>query len=133
MSAMPLTTALSFATSNGAGHRIACVPASGSGATSVTTTRRPRSARSIAVAVPMPRLPPVIRTIPSAVTAVALIRCEQPTRDQLPVGGDDVIGHGSDFAASVGVAPAEIAARAHQHMDDGFELRVAEIHNRAGV
>src|SRR5258705_788084 len=133
MSVMPLTTALSLATSNGAGHRMACVPASGSGAMSVTTTRRPCSARSVAVAAPMPRLPPVMRTIPSAVMAVALIRREQPACDQLLVGGDDVVGDGTDRAAGVGVAPAEIAARAHQHVDDGFELFVAEIHDCAGM
>ena len=44
-----------------------------------------------------------------------------------------MLGHGRDAAADVGVAPAEIAARAHQHVDDRFELLVAEIDDRAGL
>src|ERR1044071_9052066 len=133
MSAMPLTTALSLATSNGAGHRIVCVPASGSGAISTITTFRPCSASSVAVAAPMPRLPPVTSTISSAVMVVAFFRCEQAARNQLPVGGDDVLGRCRDAAANVGVAAAQISTRAHQHVDDGFELLVAIIDDRAGL
>src|SRR5215207_26741 len=133
MSAMPLTTALSLATSNGAGHRMACVPANGSGAMSNITTRRPCSASSVAVAAPMPRLPPVTRTIPSAVMVVAFFRCEQAARHQLSVGGDDVLGRCRDVAANVGVATAQISTRAHQHVDDGFELLIAIIDDRASL
>src|SRR5947209_3771472 len=133
MSAIPLTTALSFATSNGAGHRTTCVPASGSGAMSVTTTRRPCSASSVAVAAPMPRLPPVMRRIPSAVMVVAFFRCEQAARNQLSVGGDDVLGRRRDVAANVGVATAQVSTCAHQHVNDGFELVVAIIDDRAGL
>src|SRR5205085_314903 len=61
MSAMPLTTALSLATSDGAGHRIVCAP------------------------------------------------------------------------ANVGVATAQISTRAHQHVNDGFELLVAIIDDHAGL
>src|SRR5215212_2841360 len=125
MSAMPLTTALSLATSNGAGHRMVCVPVSGSGAMSVTTTRRPCSARSVAVAAPMPRLPPVTRTIPSAVMVIASFGRERAARHQFLVGGDDMLGRCRDVAADVGVATAQISTRAHQHVNDGFELVVA--------
>src|SRR5690349_3282740 len=104
MSAMPLTTVLSLDTSNGAGHRIVCVPASGSGAISTITTFWPCPARSVAVAAPMPRLPPVTRTIPSAVMVIAFFRREQAARNQLSVGGDDVLGRRRDVAANVGVA-----------------------------
>src|SRR5215207_1671333 len=133
MSAMPLTTALSLATSNGAGHRMVCVPASGSGAMSVTTTRRPCSASSVAVAAPMPRLPPVTRTIPSAIMVVAFFLCEQAARHQLPIGGDDVLRRCCDVAANVGVATAQISTRAHQHVDDGFELLIAIIDDRSSL
>src|SRR5438552_11291163 len=133
MSVTPLTTALSLATSNGAGHRTTCVPVNGSGAMSDITTRRPCSASSVAVAAPMPRLPPVTRTIPSAVMAIALFRCEQAARNQLSVGGDDVLGRCRDVAANVGVAAAQVAARAHQHVNDGFELLAAIIDDRVGL
>src|SRR5438094_9858603 len=122
MSAMPLTTALSFATSNGADHSTICVPTSGSGAMSVTTTRRPCSASSVAVAAPMPRLPPVTRTIPSAVMIVAFFRCEQAARNQLSVGGDHMLVRCLDAAANVGVAAAQVATRDHQHVNEGLEL-----------
>src|SRR6185436_18121935 len=133
MSAMPLTTASSLATSKGDGHRATCVPVNGSGAMSDITTRRPCSARSVAVAAPMPRLPPVTRTIPSAVMVIAFFRCEQAARHQLSVGGDDMFGCRRDAAANVGVAAAQVATRAHQHVDDGFELLVAVIDDRAGL
>src|SRR6476620_1613153 len=134
MSATPFTTAPSLATSNGAGHRIACVPGSGSGKMSVITTRWPWPASSVAVAAPMPRLPPVTRTIPSAAMAVALVAwLEQPARDQFLIRGDHVLRHGRHRAAGIGIAPAEIAARAHQHLDDRFEFLVAEIIDRAGL
>src|SRR3954466_13352322 len=109
ISATPLTTALSLATSNGAGHRIALVPAIGSGLISVITTRWPCSASSVAVAAPMPRLPPVTRTMPSALMAVALAGFgEQPARHQLLIGREDVIGYVGDLAAGIGIALAEI-------------------------
>src|SRR3954454_20097648 len=133
MSAIPLTTALSLATSKGVGHRIVCVPASGSGAISTITTFRPCSARSVAVAAPMPRLPPVTSTIPSAVMTIAFFRYEQAARHQLSVGGDDVLGRCRGAAANVGVAAAQVATCAHQHVNDGFELLVAIIDDRAGV
>src|SRR5882757_6002218 len=134
ISAIPCTTALSLATSNGAGHRIVVVPANGSGAISVITTQRPCSASSVAVAAPMPRLPPVTRTIPSAVMAVAFVGFgEQPARHQLLIGRDDVVGHIGDFAAGIGIVLAEIAPRTHQHVDDGLEFLVAEILDRAGI
>ena len=42
-------------------------------------------ASSVAVAAPMPRLPPVTRTMPSAVIGISFIRhVEQPARNQLP-------------------------------------------------
>src|SRR5260221_1447287 len=133
ISDIPCTTALSLATSNGAGQNIVFVPASGSGLISVITTRRPCPASSVAVAAPMPRLPPVTRTIPSAVMAVALVGFgEQPARHQLLIGRDDMIGHIGDFAAGIGIVLAEIAARAHQHVDDGLEFLVAEILDCAG-
>src|SRR6188472_538205 len=129
---MPLTTALSLATSKGAGHRIVWVPASGSGAMSTITTRWPCSAKSVAVAAPMPRLPPVTRTIPSALMVVALVgRIEKPARHQFLVGGDDMIGHGRDRTVRVGISPAEIAARAHQNLNDRLEFLVAVIGDRA--
>src|SRR6266496_4549240 len=134
MSATPFTTALSLATSKGAGHRIACVPASGSGAMSTMTTRWPWLASSAAVAAPMPRLPPVTRTIPSALMLVSLVGgVEQPACDQLLIGRDDVLRNGRHRAAGIGVTPAEIAARAHQHLDDGFEFLVAVAVDRAGL
>src|SRR2546429_1362261 len=133
MSAMPLTTALSLATSKGAGHRIARVPASGSGMMSTMTTRWPCPANSVAVAAPMPRLPPVTRTMPSALMLVSLVgRVDQPACDQFLVGRDDVLRNGRHRAASIGVTPAKIAARAHQHLDDRFEFLVAVIVDRAG-
>src|SRR3954454_10701196 len=82
----------------------------------------------------MPRLPPVTRTMPSAVMAVALIGCtEQPTRNQLLIGRDDMVRHGDNGAAGVGITTAEIAARPHQYVDYGFELFVAEIVDRTGL
>src|SRR4029453_5976494 len=114
---MPLPTVLSFATSKDAGHRIVCVPASGFGAMSVITTRRPCSAKSVAVAAPMPRLPPVTSTIPSAVMVIAFFRCEQAARHKFLVGGDDVLGRCRDAAANVGVATAQVATRTHQHVN----------------
>ena len=45
--------------------------------------RWPCSASSVAVAAPMPRLPPVTRTIPSAVMVIAFFRGEQAARDEL--------------------------------------------------
>src|SRR5258708_29800500 len=134
ISATPAMTALSLATSNGAGHRIVLVPTSGSGAISTITTCWPWSARIVAVAAPMPREPPVTRTKPSPVMAVALDGwIEQSARDQLPIGRDDMIGHGRDRATGIGIAPAEITARAHEDVDDGLEFLVAEIADRAGV
>src|SRR5438552_1460570 len=134
MSAMPFTTALSLATSNGAGHRMTCVPASGSGEISTMTTRWPWPASSVAVAAPMPRLPPVTRTIPSALMLVFLVGgVDQPARDQLLVSRDDVLRNGRHRAAGIGVTPAEIAARAHQYLDDGFEFLVAVITDSAGL
>src|SRR3954453_18436198 len=120
MSAMPLTTALSLATSNGAGHRIVCVPPGGSGAISTITTFRPCSASSVAVAAPMPRLPPVTRTIPSAVMVVAFFRCEQAARHQLWVGGDDMLGRCSDAAATAVLAASHIPPRLRYFVRDGF-------------
>src|SRR4051812_29651767 len=132
ISAMPFTTALSLATSNGAGHSIA--PVIGSGRMSTMTTRLPCPASSVAVAAPMPRLPPVTRTMPSAAMAVAPLACiEQPARDQFLIRGDDMFRHRSNGAAGIGVTPAQIAACAHQHLDDRFELLVAEVIDRAGL
>src|SRR6266566_567589 len=131
ISAMPPTTAASLATSNGAGHSIVCGPASGSGAMSTTTTVLPCSASRVAVAAPMPRLPPVTRVMPSALIADVLQRIKQPARDQLPVRGDHVLGHGGDPVRGVGIATAQIAACAHQHVDDGFEFLIAVIVDRA--
>ena len=62
-------TAASLATSNGSVQRIACDPASCSGRISTTTTLHPCSASSMAVAAPMPRLPPVTRIMPSGFIA----------------------------------------------------------------
>ncbi len=42
-------------------------------------------------------------------------------------------GRCRDAAANVGVAAAQIAARAHQDVNDGFELLVAIIDDRAGL
>src|SRR5438105_14542562 len=80
----------------------------------------------------MPRLPPVTRTMPSAAMTVAG-QGEQPAGNQLLVGRDDMFGHGANGAVRVGVAAAEIAARAHEHVNDGLELLVAEVINGAGV
>src|SRR4051812_4469294 len=133
ISAMPLTTAASLATSNGAGQRMTCVAASGSGAMSTITTRRPWSASSVAVAAPMPRLPPVTTMMPSALMAVALFgSAEQSAHDQLLIGRDHVVGHRRYLAVGIGVAPAEITARAHQHLHHRLEFLVAETVDRAG-
>src|ERR1700688_3341584 len=82
----------------------------------------------------MPRLPPVTRMVPSAVMTVASRgKGEQAARDQLLVGRDDMVRHGGDSAVSVRVAAAKIAARAHEHVNDGLEFLVAEVIDRAGV
>src|SRR5258705_5431979 len=44
-----------------------------------------------------------------------------------------MVGHGGDGAIGVGVAAAEVAARAHEHVNDGFEFLVAEVIDRAGM
>src|SRR5713101_80666 len=133
MFAMPLMTSVSLATSNLSGHRIVCVPMRASGAISAITTRRPCCARSVAVAAPMPRLPPVTRTMPSAVMIVALGgQGEQATRNQLLVSRDHMIRYSGHGAVGVRITAAEIAARAHEHVNDGFELLVAEAIDRAG-
>src|SRR5258708_36487487 len=77
---------------------------------------------------------PVIRTMPSAVIAVAFGgQGEQSQGNQLFVSRDHMIRHGGNGALGVGVAAAEVAARAHEHVDDGFELLVAEAIDRAGM
>src|ERR1700682_519508 len=134
MSAMPLMTSVSLATSNLSGHRIVCVPVRASGAISAITTRRPCCARRVAVAAPMPRLPPVTRTMPSAIMIVAFAtRSEQSSGNQLLVGRDHMIRHRGDGAAGIGITAAEVSARAHEHVNDGFEFLVAEIVDRAGM
>src|SRR5437879_785672 len=134
LSAMPLTTAVSLATSNGAGHKMVPVPSSGSGAMSAMTARWPCSTSSAAVAAPMPRQPPVTSTTPSAVMAVCLVGCvEQPARHQSLIGRNNMLRHGNHRAAGVGIAAAEIAARAHQHLYDGLEFLVAEITGRSCI
>src|SRR5450631_564484 len=134
MSAMPRTTAASSATSNASGHRMVCVPVRASGTISTITMRCPCRARRVAVAAPMPRLPPVTRTMPSAIMIVAFAaRHEQPPRDQLLVGRDHMVRHRGDGIAGIGITAAEVAARAHEHMNDGFEFLVAEIVDRAGM
>src|SRR5580704_13018991 len=122
MSAIPAVTPPSLATSNGAGQRIVFVPGSGSGAMSTMMTRAPRSASKVAVAAPMPRLPPVTSTRPSALIAVLPGCVEQPARDQLAVGGNDVIGDGGDALSRIGIMLAQIAARAHEDKHDRFEF-----------
>src|SRR5450432_3559445 len=134
MSAMPLMTSVSLATSNPSGHRIVCVPVRASGAISAITTRRPCCARRAAVAAPMPRLPPVTRTTPSAIMIVAFAtRSEQSSGNQLLVGRDHMTRHCGDGVAGIGITAAEVAARSHEHMNDGFEFLVAEIVDRAGM
>src|ERR1700686_5286708 len=82
----------------------------------------------------MPRLPPVTRTMPSAVmTVVPSGQREQAARDQLLVGRDDMVRHGGDGAAGVGVTATEVTPRAHEHVNDGLEFLVAEIMGRAGM
>ncbi len=39
----------------------------------------------------------------------------------------------SHRATSIGVAPAQIAAGAHEHVNDGFELLIAVVLDRAGL
>src|SRR5258705_241129 len=69
---------------------------------------------------------PIARTMLSAVIAVAFGgRDEQSTGNQLFVSRDHVIRHGGNGALGVGVAAAEIAARAHEHVNDGLELFVS--------
>src|SRR5216683_2624684 len=131
ISAMPLMTAASLATSNGVGHRIACVSGSGSGAMSTTTTVLPCSASRLAVAAPMPRLPPVTRVMPSVFIAAVSGNFEKPARDQLRVGGDHVLGHGGHATGRVGIAAAQIAAGAHEHVHDSLELLVTIVVDRA--
>src|SRR6266478_2676296 len=133
MSAMPLMTSVSLATSNLLGHRIVCVPMRASGPTSAITTRRPCCARSVAVAAPMPRLPPVTRTMPSAVMTVAPAQGEQAARDQLLVGRDDMVRHSRDCAVGVRVTATEVTPRAHEHVNDGLEFLVAKAIDRPGV
>src|SRR5262245_34356565 len=43
-----------------------------------------------------------------------------------------MFGHGGDFATRIGITAAEIAACAHEHVNDGFEFLVAEIYDGAG-
>src|SRR6476620_4651701 len=75
-----------------------------------------------------------IISAPSAVIAVTFGgRGEQPTGDQLFVSGDHVIRHGGNGALGIGVAAAEIAARAHEHVDNGLELFITEAFDRAGL
>src|SRR5258707_12248096 len=102
---MPLTTAVSLATSNASGHRIVCVSANASGAISVITTRWPCWARSVAVAAPMPRLAPVTRIIPPAAMVVALAaRGEQSAVDQSLIVRGDEIGRGEDVVGREGLS-----------------------------
>src|SRR5258705_3794352 len=77
---------------------------------------------------------PIARTMLSAVIAVAFGgRDEQSTGNQLFVSRDHVIRHGGNGALGVGVAAAEITARAHEHVNDGLELFVTEALDRAGL
>src|SRR5260370_9284636 len=70
---------------------------------------------------------PIARTMLSAVIAVAFGgRDEQSTGNQLFVSRDHVIRHGGNGALGVGVAAAEIAARAPEHMHDVLALFVTE-------
>src|SRR5258707_15832830 len=76
---------------------------------------------------------PIAGTMLSAVIAVAFGgRGEQSTGNQLFVSRDHVIRHGGNGALGVGVAAAEMAARAHEHVNDGLELFVTETVHRAG-
>src|SRR5258707_11847413 len=76
---------------------------------------------------------PIARTMPSAVIAVAFGgQGEQSTGDQLFISRDHVIRHGGNGALGVGVAAAEIAARAHEHVNDGLEFFIAEAVDGAG-
>src|SRR5262249_40178089 len=120
-------------TSNASGHRITGVSCSASGRMSAMTTLRPCLASSVAVAAPMPRLPPVMRTMPSALMIVLIARVEEAAGDQLAVRGSDVLGRGRDAMAGIGIAPAEITARAHENVDDGLEFLVAIVVDRARV
>src|SRR5258707_14024821 len=82
----------------------------------------------------MPRQPPVTKTMPSAVIAISLVRhIEQPMRDQLLIGRNDMIGHRGDGAAGIGIAAAEVTARAHQYLNDSFEFLVAIAIDGAGM
>src|SRR3981081_3171966 len=82
----------------------------------------------------MPRLPPVTRTIPSAVMTVTLDRRgEQSARNQLLVSRDHMIWHSGNGSVGVGITAAEITARAHEHVNDSFELFIAEVVDRAGM
>src|SRR5258708_36167159 len=75
---------------------------------------------------------PVIRTMPSAVIAVAFGgRGEQSTGNQLFVSRDHMIRHGGNGALGVGVAAAEGAARAPENVDEGLETLVAGANDRA--
>src|ERR1700686_1051978 len=68
----------------------------------------------------MPRLPPVTGTMPSAVIAVAFGgQGEQSTANQLFVSRDHMRRHGGNGAFGVGVTAAEVAARTHEHVNDG--------------
>src|SRR5258708_24730610 len=77
---------------------------------------------------------PIARTMPSAVIAVAFGgQGEQSTGDQLFISRDHVIRHGGNGCLGVGVAAAEIAARAHEHVNDGLEFFITEAVDRAGL
>src|SRR5882724_7576942 len=60
-------------------------------------------------------------------------RAEQSARNQLLVSRYDMIRHGGDGAVGIGITAAEIAARAHEHVNDGLEFLVAEVIDRAGL
>src|ERR1700687_703511 len=64
---------------------------------------------------------------------VLVARSEESARNELLVGRDHMIWNGGHGAVGVGVPPAEVPARAHEHMDDGLELCIAEAIDGAGV
>src|SRR6266436_3584642 len=74
-----------------------------------------------------PALPELSRLLVLATWA------EQSARNQLLVSRNDMIRDGGDGAVGIGITAAEIAARAHEHVNDGFEFLIAEVVDRAGM
>src|ERR1700719_2136953 len=77
---------------------------------------------------------PVTATMPSAVIAVAFGgQGEQSTANQLFVSRDHMTRHRGNGAVGVGVTAAEVAARAHEHVNDGLELFITEALDSTGL